>query len=386
MTELFGNLGLDASLIKALEIENITVPTDIQIKAIPEIRANKDVIMQSETGTGKTLAFLLPLFENIKNTSKEMKAIILVPTHELVIQIQRQMERLSQNSGLPIRSTPIIGGANIKRQIDKLKKKPQVIVGSPGRILDLLLKNKIKAQTIQTIIVDEVDRLMDKHNITPVLDIIKRLREKQQLIISSATLPQNIIDSSKSIMTDPVIIRSQCGASIPESISHIYITADQRDKIELLRKLIKNINPSKTLVFLNSSDQIDNLIYKLRFHGIKTESLHGTNKKIDRKRVMDDFKSGRLQVLIASDIAARGLQMDGITYIFNMDIPEGSKDYLHRAGRTGRNGLKGTVVSLAASSEIRLLKKVERELKTTIENKVLFEGKILDKRPDRRNT
>ena len=386
MAELFGNLGLDASLIKALEIENITVPTDIQIKAIPEIRANKDVIMQSETGTGKTLAFLLPLFENIKNTSKEMKAIILAPTHELVIQIQRQMERLSQNSGLPIRSTPIIGGANINRQIDKLKKKPQVIVGSPGRILDLLLKNKIKAQTIQTIIVDEVDRLMDKQNITSVLDIIKRLRKERQLIISSATLPQNIIDSSKSIMTDPAIIRSQCGASMPESISHIYITTDQRDKVDLLRKLIRNINPSKTLVFLNSSDQIDKLIYKLRFHGIKTESLHGTNNKIDRKRVMDDFKSGRLQVLIASDIAARGLQMDGITYIFNMDIPEGSKDYLHRAGRTGRNGLKGTVVSLVASSEIRLLKKVERELKTTIENKVYFEGKILDKLPDRRNT
>ena len=360
MSETFKNLGLDPSLVKALEVEKITIPTDIQGRAIPKISLNKDCIMQSETGTGKTLAYLLPLFEKIKNTSKEMKAVILAPTHELVIQIQRQIERLSQNSGLSIRSTPIIGGTNITRQIDKLKNKPQIIVGSPGRILELIRKKKIKTQTIQMIILDEADRLMDTHNIIPVLGIIGSLHKERQLIIVSATLPQNIIDAAGNIMADPVLIKSEGGESVPESISHIYLITEQRDKIELLKKLIKNIKPPKILIFLNSIDQIDNLTGKLQYHGIKIESMHGTSQKMDRKQVMDDYRSGKLPALIASDIAARGLQMDGITYVFNMDIPEISKDYLHRAGRTGRNGLKGTVVSLATIKEMPLINKIEK--------------------------
>ncbi|MDD5772926.1 MAG: DEAD/DEAH box helicase [bacterium] len=378
MAESFEDLGLDPCLVKALEIEKIIIPTDIQSRVIPEIILNKDVIMRSETGTGKTLAYLLPLFEKIKNTSKEMKAVILAPTHELVIQIQRQMEKLSQNSGFSIRSTPIIGGTNITRQIDKLKGKPQIIVGSPGRILELIQKNKIKAQTIQMIILDEADRLLDMHNVEPVLKIIKSLQKERQLIIASATLPQKTIDMAKSFMADPVLLTSEGGESIPESISHCCLITEQRDKIELLTKLIKNLDPVKALVFLNNVDQIDNLTGKLQFHGIKIESLHGTDYKMDRKRVMDDYRTGRLRILIASDIAARGLQMDGITYIFNIDIPEGSKDYLHRAGRTGRNGLKGIVVSLATVYEMPLLRKIEKELKIKIENKILFKGKITE--------
>lgn len=382
MAESFKDLGLDQSLVGALEIEKITIPTDIQSRVVPEINLNRDVIMQSETGTGKTLAYLLPLFEKIRKNPVEMKAVILAPTHELVIQIQRQMERLSQNSGLAVRSTPIIGGANITRQIEKLKDKPQVIAGSPGRILELIQKNKIKAHTIQTLILDEADRLLDAHNIAPVLGIIKSLRKERQIIIASATMPQNIIDTAKKMMLNPVLIRSESGESVPGTISHIYINSDQRDKIELLKKLIKNIEPPKALIFLNSVDQIDNLTRKLQFHGIRAESLHGTDKKLNRKQVMDDFRSGRLRILIASDIAARGLQMDGIMFVFNMDIPETSKDYLHRAGRTGRNGLKGTVVSLAAVYEIPSLKKIEKELKIKIENKCLFKGKIADQDPE----
>ncbi len=382
MAESFENLGLDLSLIKALEIEKITIPTDIQIKVIPEINLNKDVIMQSETGTGKTLAYLLPLFEKIKNISKEMKAIILAPTHELAIQIQRQMERLSQNSKLPVRSTPIIGGVNINRQIDKLKDKPQIIVGSPGRVLELINKNKIKTQTIKTIIMDEADRLLEIQNINSVLEIIKRIQKDRQLIIASATLSQNTIETAKKIMTNPVILKSEKGESVPESISHSYLIVDYRNKFELLKKLIKNLNPPKALVFLNDSEHIDDLTGNLQLDEIKAESLHSTNYKIDRKRVMDDFKSGILQVLIASDIAARGLQIDGITHVFNINVPEESKVYLHRAGRTGRNGQKGTVITLSTTGEIPLLKKIEKGLKIKIDNKMLFKGELVNQNPD----
>ena len=382
MGETFENLGISPLLIKALKAEKINNPTDIQINSVPVIIPGRDVIMHSPTGTGKTLAYLLPLFETIKLPAKELKAIIIAPTHELVIQIQRQIERLSANSGINVTSTPIIGGANITRQTEKLKTKPQIIVGSPGRILELIQKKKIRPHTVKTLIIDEADRLLDINNITPVLGVIKTLLKQRQLIIASATMPAEVIETAKGLMNNPSLIKSGKEASVPELISHIFFRTEQRDKIDLLKKLIKSINPGKALVFINSTGGIDNLTSKLRYSGIKAESLHGTNFKKDRKKVMDDFRGGKLQVLIASDIAARGLQMDGITHVFNMDIPEKPDDYLHRAGRTGRNSTEGTAVSIATADEIRLLKKTEKELKIIIENRVYFEGRIIKSYPE----
>jgi superfamily II DNA/RNA helicase len=369
MSELFQNMGLDPILISALEKEQITNPTDIQSKVVLEIKLNKDLIFQSPTASGKTLAYILPLFERLKESPKEMKTIILAPTHELVIQIHRQIERLSENSGLAIKSIPLIGGANVHRQIDKLKTRPQILVGSPGRILELIEKKKIKSQKIEVIILDEVDQLLDMNNSPSVLKIIKRIPRERQFIASSATLPGNIIKILGTLSLDFSLIKSEEGETIPDSISHSYILTEQRDKIQSLRKMIFSEKPVKALVFLNNVALIDNLISKLEFHGIKAQDLHGANQKLDRKKVMSDYKSGKLKILVASDIAARGLQMDGITHIFNMDIPEKSKDYLHRAGRTGRNGMAGSVISLATDREAVFLKKIERELKIKIEGK-----------------
>jgi superfamily II DNA/RNA helicase len=299
-----------------------------------------------------------------------------------VIQIQRQIESLSKNSLVPVLSFPIIGSANINRQIENLKKKPQIIVGTPGRILELIQKKKIKAHTVQTVIIDEADRLMDINNIEGVQGIIKYLLKERQLIIVSATMPPTIVDIAKKIMRDPVLITSERKQRIPEHIYHIYLTTEQRDKIETLKKLINNINPEKAIVFINNVDQIDNLAGKLKYNRIKAESLHGTIQKKDRKKVMDDFRSGKIKVLIASDIAARGLQMEGIPIVFNMDIPEKSNEYLHRAGRTGRNNQEGLVISLAAAYEIQSLKKIEKDLKIKIEKKVYYNGQILDEYPD----
>lgn len=382
MQEQFISLGLDLSLIKALKIENITIPTDVQTRAIPQISSGIDVIMQSATSTGKTLAYLLPLFEKIKVPSKELQAIIIAPTHELVIQIQRQIESLSKNSQVSILSFPIIGSANIARQIENLKKKPQIVVGTPGRILELIQKKKMKAHTVQTVIIDEADRLMDINNIEVVQGIIKYLLKDRQLIIVSATMPDAIIDAAKKIMRDPVLIKSEGQQRIPEQIYHIYLTTEQRDKIETLIKLIKNINPEKAIVFINSVGQIDNLAGKLKYSRIKTESLHGSIQKKDRKKVMDDFRSGKINVLVASDIAARGLQMPGIPIVFNVDIPENSNDYLHRAGRTGRNSQEGVVISLVTDYELQSLKKIEKDLKIHIEKKVYYKGRIIDDYPD----
>ena len=362
MAETFEKLGLRTSLVKALEFEKITTPTDIQEKIIPEMILGKDVVAQSPTATGKTLAYLLPLFERLEEDLRDKKAIILAPTHELVIQIQRQIERLSLNSKLAIKSIPLIGGANIHRQIDKLKTNPRILVGSPGRILELIEKKKIKSPAIGAIILDEVDQLLDMNNSDIVLKILKRLPRSRQFLAVSATVSNAVVKIISTLTPNPVIVKSKDGESIPLSISHFYLLAEQRDKIQILRKKITAVKPSKTLVFLNNADQIDNLISKLKFHGLSVEGLHGADYKLERKKVMGDFRSGKLKILVASDIAARGLQMDSITHIFNMDIPENSRDYIHRAGRTGRNGMEGSVVSIVNSRELTLLKKIGKKL------------------------
>ncbi len=375
MENKFGELELNPSLVKALEIEKISTATDIQSRVIPQMKLSRDLIFQSATGTGKTLAYLLPLFEKINESTNDMRAIILAPTHELVIQIQRQMERLAKNSGLVITSTPLIGSANILRQIDKLKKKPQIMVGSPGRILELIEKKKIKAHTIKMIILDEADRLMDRHNEKTVIDIIKRLPKEKQMIIASASMPQNVIERTGAMMNNPVQILSVDDQSIPESITHIKLITEQRNKIDLLKKLLIKLDPPKAIIFVNKVDMIENLVEKLKFHNIKTESIHGTIQKLDRKKVMTDFQSGKLKVLIASDIAGRGLQMDGITHVFNMDIPEQSNDYLHRAGRTGRNGQEGMVISIATDYDTPFLQDIENKLKIQIQKNTILKVK-----------
>ncbi len=378
MIESFDALNLNPSLVTALGKENITIPTEIQEKAIPQALKNKDLIVQSETGTGKTLAYLLPLFEKVNTLNREMQAIILVPTHELAIQIQRQIERLSENSEVKVNSTPIIGNVNITRQIEKLKEKPQVIVGSPGRILELIGKRKISAHTIKTIILDEADRLMDKNNLDSVKAVIKATLKERQLMLFSATISKETLAMAKEIMKDPEFISGKGNISVPTSIEHLCFFAEQRDKIEVLRKLVGILNPQKAIVFVNQNDQIGNVTSKLKFHGLNAEAIHGSNQKLDRKRTMDDFRMGKIQLLIASDIAARGLDIDGITHIFNLDIPEDLKGYLHRVGRTGRNGSTGVAISIISSKELPLIRMCEKVLKINITFKDMYKGKVID--------
>jgi superfamily II DNA/RNA helicase len=384
MTELFSILNLNPSLIKALEIEKITIPTEIQQKVIPIAMENKDIIAQSETGTGKTLAYLLPLFQKLDHLKREMQAIIMVPTHELAIQVQRQIERLSSNSEIKLKAAPIIGNVNIDRQIEKLKEKPHIIVGSPGRILELIKKKKIAAHTIKTIIIDEADRLMDDNNLETVKAVIKSTLKERQLMIFSATISKETIIKAKEIMKEPDLVRGEDKITVPDTIEHIYLITEQRDKIEVIRKLIRMLEPKKAVVFVNQNEEVETVKAKLNYHGLKAESIHGTNFKLDRKKTMEDFRSGRLQLLIASDIAARGLQIEGITHIFNMSIPEEAKDYLHRAGRTGRNGNTGISISVITERELPLIKMYEKNLNISIAFKDMYMGKLVDKRESKK--
>lgn len=380
MAELFDNLNMNPSLVAALKKENITTPTEVQRRVIPEALKNKDLIVQSETGTGKTLAYLLPLFEKLDTSKKEMQAIILVPTHELAMQVQRQIERLSQNSDIKASSAPIIGNVNIDRQIDKLKERPHIIVGSPGRILELIKKKKITAHTVKSIILDEGDRLMDENNLDSVKAVIKSTLKERQLTMFSASISRETEARAKEIMKEPEVIRAEGTITVPETIEHMYFLAEQRDKIEVLRKLVRMLNPQKAVVFTDKSDEIEILTEKLKFHGIKAESIHGANIKLDRKKTMDEFRAGKVQLLIASDIAARGLDIEGVTHIFNLNMPEDPKDYLHRVGRTGRKGNSGIAVSIVTDRELPMLRTCEKVLKISIAPKDMYKGVIIDAR------
>ncbi|MCX7920552.1 MAG: DEAD/DEAH box helicase [Clostridia bacterium] len=380
MVELFDSLGLRGTLVTALKKENITEPMEIQRKVIPEALKNKDLIVQSETGTGKTLAYLLPLFEKLDTSKKEMQAIVLVPTHELAVQVQRQIERLSQNSEIKASGTVIIGNVNIERQIEKLKEKPHIIVGSSGRILELIKKKKISAHTIKTIILDEADRLMDENNLQNVLAVIKSTLRERQLMAFSATMPQKTIAKVKEIMKEPEVIVGEQKVAVPTTIEHMYFLTEQRDKIEVLIKLVRMLNPKKAIAFLNRSYDIEVLTAKLKYHGVSVESIHGSNIKLDRKKTMDDFRAGKIQLLIASDIAARGLDIEDVTHVLNLDMPEDPKDYLHRVGRTGRKGNAGVALSIVANRELPLVKACEKALKINIAPKDMYKGNIVEAR------
>ena len=378
MEQTFENMQLNASLIDALKTADITVPTEIQQKVIPVAKQNNDLIFQSETGTGKTLAYLLPLFEKIDTEKKEMQALILVPTHELAIQVIRQIEMLSLNSELKVTSTPVIGDVNITRQIDKLRTKPHIIVGTAGRILELIQKKKISAHTVRTIIIDEADRLLDDSNIEGTKAVIKTTLKERQIMMCSASMSARTIERAKLFMKEPQLVKSSTAIEVPDTIDHLYFVAEQRDKIDVLRKLVRIINPVKAIAFFANAEDIAEATEKLKFHKLRADGLHGSNIKSDRKKTMDDFKSGRLQLLIASDIAARGLDIEGVTHIFNVSIPERSMEYLHRAGRTGRNGNEGVAISIATENEIPLIKQFEKELKISIIPKSMYNGVIVE--------
>ena len=380
MTISFDQLNLKETLVAALKKEGIVEPTAIQEKVIPFALENRDILGQSETGSGKTLAYLLPILQKTDPQKREAQAIILSPTHELAVQIQRQIEILIKNSGLEIKAALIIGNVNITRQIEKLKEKPHILVGSGGRILELIRKKKINAQTIKTIVLDEADRLLDDNNAATVKAVIKTTMRDRQLMLFSATLTEGIVEKLAQTLKNPEFIRITQKAMIVPNIEHRYILAEQRDKFEILRKIIRLLNPAKALIFINKSEEIKLIVEKLKYHGLEAEGLHGSSRKDERRTAMEDFRCGKVSLLVASDLAARGLDIKDVSHIINLDFPEDPQLYLHRVGRTGRAGLSGIAISIVDLKELPLIEKVEKTFNIAVTQQDMFRGKIIDVR------
>ena len=378
MINTFDELGLDLRLVEGLKKQGITEPTGIQSDTIQSAMENRDIIGQSPTGSGKTLAFLLPIFHRIDAGKREMQAIILAPTHELVMQIEKQIRLLSETSGVEVTSAAIIGEVNITRQIEKLREKPNIIVGSAGRVLELIKRRKINSQTVRTIVIDEGDRMIDEHNLSTVKDVIKTTLRDRQLMLFSATVSEKTLITARELMKDPQVIRIEDEGKISPNIDHIYMIAEQRDKIEVLRKLAASIKPERAIVFINKSEEIQLTTAKLQYHHLSASDISGSASKEERKKALEGFRKGEIKLLVASDIAARGLDIKGVTHIINLDLPIDSKGYLHRAGRTGRMGEPGMTISIVTEREVPFIKRCERDLKINITEKIISRGKISD--------
>ncbi len=374
----FVPLGLSPALLSALEKQDISQPTEIQHRLLPELLAGKDVIGRSETGSGKTLAYLLPIFERLDLSVRGTQAIILTPTHELAAQVFRQAELLQENSGIDAGCALLIGAAGIARQVERLKSKPRIVIGSTGRILDLIRRRKIQAHLVKTIILDEGDRLLEDGNIADVREVIRATLKERQIAILSASISAETKARASGLMKPDFAVVEAESAVVPKGLSHYYILSSPREKFVNLRKILAGEKPEKAIVFLNNPENIEVTVDKLCYHGIKAAGIYGTAGKLERKTALADFREGRVSVLVASDIGSRGLDIEGVTHIINLDVPEEPTHYLHRAGRCGRKGLPGTAITIVTPYERRWVHKYEKAWGLQFVQKEMSYGQLVN--------
>lgn len=371
----FDDLGMPESLVAALAKQKITEPMAIQAAALPVLREGRDAYITSETGTGKTLAYLLPLFCQIDVAVAATQVIVIAPTHELALQIQRQSCELAVNAALPVRTLLLIGGTALDRQVEKLKKKPHIVVGSPGRMRDLLTMGKLKMPAVRAIVVDEADRLLCGESIESVRVIIRAAPPSRQLVFVSATEHEESAKEIAKLAPGVVMLRTAV-APVNPNISHGYLVCEERDKPDVVRRLFHALQPERAIVFVHRNDTAEMVAAKLAHHHVPVADLHGAFRKEERKQAMDDFRAGRVRVLIASDVAARGLDIPGVTHILNLDAPTESKAYLHRVGRTARAGATGQAVTLMTVAEVRLVRRYETDLGVVMRQLLLRDGHL----------
>jgi superfamily II DNA/RNA helicase len=371
----FIDLAVPATLIGALAKQQISDPSPIQIAAIPPLSAGKDAYLRAETGTGKTLAYLLPLFSRIDAAQAATQVVIVAPTHELAIQIHRQSCELALNAGVGIRSVLLIGGTATDRQIDKLKAKPHVVVGSPGRIAELIERGKLKMAHVRAVVIDEADRLLNDESLDWIEQIVGAAPPARQLIFASATIEQQTRGVLEALAPGVLMLRAGA-AAVNENIEHRYLVCEGRDKPDLLRKLLHALEVPRSIVFVHRNDVAEEVASKLTHHKLAVADLNSELSKRDRKRAMDGIRSGAIRIMIASDLAARGLNLPGVTHVFNLDVPTMSKAYLHRVGRTARAGAKGTAISLVTETEARLIRRYEQDLGISLQCIRVHNGEI----------
>lgn len=348
----------------------------IQEQMIPEMLAGNDIVAESPTGSGKTLAYLLPILERVDPKKPNTQAMIIAPSQELAMQIVNVLREWT--TGTDVTVTPLIGGANIQRQLDKLKKKPTIVVGTPGRLNELVKTKKLKMHEVRIMVLDEGDQLMAREHRGIMKDLIERTQQDRQLVLVSATITEEIELVAERLMKQPTRLQVST-EQLPKQgkVTHSFIKVDERDKTDLLRSL-SHMKDVKALAFVNNLDQVLMKESKLKFRDAKIATLHSEMKKEERKKALDDFRKGDTAVLIATEVAARGLDIDQLTHVIHVDAPMTVEQYLHRSGRTGRAGADGEVLTLLAYADEKHYKKLTKELPNKPVQKIMHGGELIE--------
>lgn len=356
--------------------------TEIQRQTYKHIMDNRDIIACSSTGTGKTLAYLIPIINRLKSNTHNIQAVVLVPTAELAIQVNNTLKDIFAHMDNTFSSVALIGDVNISRQIDSIKSnKPAIIIGTPNRIHQLISNKKIKVHEVKTLVLDEADKLFDKTFIQDVEAIRKSLMKFTQVLLFSASVDKKTRTNTLCFKPIFIDINSNSGntSQIPSTIKHISVISDRRERIETLRKIIKAVKPEKAIIFVNSKYDLEESLQKLEYHHYNVASIAGNKDNSAKKAAIENFRSGKIQLLIATDIAARGLQIDNIDTVINVNLPEDNKEYIHRCGRCGRNGNTGTCISIITDNELNKIKSYQKACHINIVTKKLYQGKLVAK-------
>lgn len=366
----FEDMNISNEICRAVLDMGFEEATPIQSQAIPVILEGKDIIGQSQTGTGKTAAFGIPLLERINPEDRRLQALILCPTRELAIQVSEEFRKLLKYKD-NIRVLPIYGGQPIDRQIAALRKGTQVVIGTPGRVMDHMRRRTIKAETVQMMVLDEADEMLDMGFREDIETILVKIPEEHQTLLFSATLSPEILDITKRFQKNPEFIKIVRKELTVPNIEQYYFDVKEKTKLDALCRIIDVYDPKLAIVFCNTKKRVDDLVEMLQGRGYFAEGLHGDLKQAQRDKVMQKFRNGTIEILVATDVAARGIDVDDIDVVFNYDVPQDEEYYVHRIGRTGRAGKAGKAFTFCVGKEIYKLRDIMRYTKTKIQQQKL---------------
>jgi len=369
----FGQLDLSKEILQAVADEGYVIPTAIQAEAIPVILAGQDVMASAQTGTGKTAGFTLPLLHRLQefaNTSVSpakhpVRALIMAPTRELVIQIEESVRKYGKY--LPLKVAAIYGGVNMSPQTQSLRNGVEILVATPGRLLDHVGQKVVNFSKTEILVLDEADRMLDMGFLPDIKRVMALLPQQRQSLLFSATFSVEIRKLADSLLKNPIKIEVSRKNTVNESISHVVHLVNQDNKLRLLIYLIKQAELNQTLIFVKTKQSAGKLAALLAQHDITALAIHGDKNQLQRTQALEAFKSGEVEALVATDVAARGLDIDKLSHVINFELPGTPEDYIHRIGRTGRAGSKGTAISLVSAHEKELLVNIERLLNTKLE-------------------
>lgn len=358
----FDSLGLNSSILKAVSEKGYETPSPIQAKAIPEILNGKDVLASAQTGTGKTAGFTLPMLNILAETPPErrrkIRALVLTPTRELAAQIQENVKEYSLY--LDLKSTVIFGGVNQNPQVRTLKQGVDILIATPGRLLDLKSQNALSLSDIEFLVLDEADRMLDMGFIHDIKKVVKMMPKSRQTLLFSATFSKQIKSLAQEFMVKPVLVESAPENTAAETVTQIAHPVNRTDKANVLVKLIKDGDWSQVLVFTRTKHKANRIADKLKKSGIESAAIHGDKSQGARTKALAGFKKGTVKVLVATDIAARGLDIPLLPHVINFELPNVPEDYVHRIGRTGRAGASGKAISLVSHDENEYLRSIEK--------------------------